>query len=468
MIPSIRTFLLINLLLSVTLITSFAVIANLFLEHKDVQIYLDEQLAFRAMNIQAFVSGCLKTEPQIKTIQSKINEVPGLTSAALKKVFPMSEQIQFQIWDANQKVILSSKESPTNISFKNLPKGFSDVWIDGEPWRFFVTADPDTNATVVVSEKYELREGLETHITRDSILIMLISYPFLGLLIWLIVGRGLDSLKKVASEVRNREPTYLEPVNTESVPAEIKPMIDELNELFHRLREAFEREKRFAADAAHELRTPLAALKAHAQVALKASTDEEKTAALRKVVVSVDRSTHVVQQLLTLSQMVPEASPTELVPVDLNKQAAEVIADLVPFAIAKNTEIELIAPETISPIMAFPTAINILIRNLVDNAIRYTPANSWVRVVISEDSESVILKVIDNGPGIPEELRERVFERFFRLLGNKSTGSGLGLGIVQQVAELNKAKVILDTPKTGQGLEVTVIFSKDQSNTKRL
>lgn len=465
MIPSIRTFLLINLLLSVTLITSFAVIANLFLEHKEVQNYLDQQLVLKALNTQAFMSGFLTKPAQLQQVQRKINTIQQQAIQILKSQFPSYEEIQFQVWDKQGQMILSSASAPIKSFYQSArPLGFSDRWIEEQPWRFFANYDPETGFTVVISEKYELREALETHITRDSIFIMLISYPFLGILIWLIVGRGLDSLKKIASEVRNREPSFLQPVDTESVPAEIKPMIDELNELFQRLVDAFEREKRFAADAAHELRTPLAALKAHAQVALKATLDEERNEALRKVLTGVDRSAHVVQQLLTLSQMVPEGAHGELVPVNLIKQATEVLADLAPLAIAKNTEIELISPETISSIAGFPTAINILIRNLVDNAIRYTPNGSLIRVMISEDDTHVILKVCDNGPGIPPELRERVFERFFRILGNKTTGSGLGLGIVQEIVELHKAEVSLSAPEQGTGLIVTVTFPKSVAN----
>lgn len=459
MIPSIRTFLIINLLLSVTLITSFAVIANLFLEHKQVQNHLDQQLALRALTVEALVSGYRK-ESKLQFVQGRIDQIPQVATTLFQNVngFPLHLNMQFQIWTKQGKVILHSYGVSPDASVSG-PPGFSDKWIKGELWRMYVYKDPQNDITIATAEKYSLREILETKITRDSIFVMLITYPFLGIMIWIIVGRGLDSLKKIASEVRYRAPSYLEPVNTEAVPSEIRPMIDELNELFQRLKDAFEREKRFAADAAHELRTPLAALKTQAQVALKATAEPERVNALRKVVASVDRSTHVVQQLLILSRMVPEAAQGELVPINLAKQAAEIVADLVPEALQKKTEIELIAPEFIQ-ILGIPTAINILIRNLVDNAVRYTPAGSLVRVSILEDAENVILKVADNGPGIPEELRHRVFERFFRVLGTQPTGSGLGLGIVQQIAELHNATVSLGQPPDGTGLEVTVVFHK--------
>jgi two-component system sensor histidine kinase QseC len=338
----------------------------------------------------------------------------------------------------------------------------STKWIDGQLWHVFTTYDKASGARVDVAERSDFREELEGRVTQDSIFIMLITYPFLGLLIWIIVGRGLDSIKQVTSEIRQRVPSYLEPVDLEAVPAEIKPLIDELNKLFKRLREAFEREKRFAADAAHELRTPLAALRAQTQVAIKATTEEEMRDALCKVLLGVDRSAHVVQQLLTLSRMVPQATIKEFESVNVVKQAKEVIADLAPVALDKNTEIELLAPDPNVFVMGYPTAISILIRNLVDNAIRYTPSGSLVKVLIYLEDQLLYLKVIDNGPGIPEELYNRVFERFFRILGNKTTGSGLGLGIVQQIAEIHDAEITLDKGENGKGLVVTVIFKQSQ------
>ncbi|MGB6976656.1 MAG: ATP-binding protein [Gammaproteobacteria bacterium] len=462
MTPSIRTFLLINLLLSATLVTSFAIIGNLFLEHRDLQSHLDLQLLMGAHNIQAFLS----SNPQqyeLDTIQAHINHPPSLNdlgkSDQQHAFEALYQNIQFQVWNKQGQVILHSFHTP-EIPLSNTQIGFTKQRIKGQPWRILTSHDPQTGLTVAIAQRYDFREELEGRIIRDSIIIMLLTYPALGLLIWLIVGRGLESIRKVASEVKHRAPTYLEPVSLHEVPSEIKPLVDELNHLFIRLHNAFDREKRFAADAAHELRTPLAGLKTQAQVALKATNNEERKAALEKVIVGVDRSTHVVHQLLILSRMVPEALDTELTPVNLVKQATDVIADLVPEALKKDTDIELVAPDTPVMIKGSPVAISILLRNLVHNAIHYTPPGSFVKVVIHEQLQGIVVKVIDNGPGIPEELRERVFERFFRILGSRATGSGLGLGIVQQVAEVHNAQLSLGTPENGKGLEVTVIFPK--------
>lgn len=463
MTPSIRTFLLINLLLSITLITSLAIIGNLFLEHKDLQKHLNAQLTVGALTIQAFVSDDIKRR-NLNIIQNEINSLPHIAERYYendhKKIFsPTYELIQFQIWDKEDKLVLHSSTAPKK-PLSNGKSGFSTKWIDGQLWHVFTTYDKSSSLRVDVAERSDFREELEGRVTQDSIFIMLITYPFLGLLIWIIVGRGLDSIKQVTSEIRQRVPSYLEPVDLEAVPTEIKPLIDELNKLFKRLREAFEREKRFAADAAHELRTPLAALRAQTQVALKAVNEQDMRDALGKVLVGVDRSAHVVQQLLTLSRMVPQATIKEFEKVNVVKQAKDVIADLAPVALEKNTEIELIASDGSAVIMGYPTAIAILIRNLVDNAIRYTPNGSLVKVSIYAKNDQVYLKVLDNGPGIPEELRGRVFERFFRVLGNKTMGSGLGLGIVQQIAEIHDAQITLNAAEVGTGLEVTVIFTK--------
>jgi len=466
MTPSIRTFLLINLLLSVTLITSLAIIGNLFLAHKDIQTQLDAQLIRTAFRMQAFFSD-YKTGKSLSTIQLSLNsrikpdEVLKDTDAPLSDAaIEAQNTLEFQIWDREGKLILHSYKAP-EIPLSSGKTGLSTLWLDGHSWRVNTVYDRKNNLTYMVAERSNYRQQLENQLTQDSIFIMLVTYPFLGFLIWVIVGRGLDTLKRVAREVRHRAPSNLKPVDIESVPSEIEPLVTELNSLFVRLQEAFHREKRFTADAAHELKTPLAALSTQTQVALRADTTEDRNQALLKVLAGVNRSTHVVQQLLTLSRMVPEAMIAEPTLVSIKRQASDVAALIAPEAIAKNIELELIAPETKTLMLGNATSINILIRNLVDNAIRYTQEGGTVTIDIHENKDNVELHVIDDGPGIPEELRERVFERFFRMIGNQTTGSGLGLGIVQQIARLHNAEINLKTPKDGVGLEVEVIFPKD-------
>lgn len=469
MSSSIRTFLLINLLLCVTLITSLAIIGNLFLEHHNLQAHLDTQLSTTGLIIQAFTEDNVLQGNEIREVQENINKLPeqieSLISKAdpkARKSFATKERIQFQIWDNQGNLLISSEGAPKK-PFAVGKSGFSDKVVHAVPWRVFTTYSIVSGYRVEVAERYNVRKELEGRITQDSVFVMLITYPFLGLLVWIIIGRGLDSIKKVTREIRRRAPTHLAPLEFVGVPKEIQPFIDELNELFLRLREGFEREKRFAADAAHELKTPLAALRTYSQLAMKSKTEDERNAALEKIISSVKRSTHIVQQLLTLSRMVPEASLSELQDLDLRAIATEIISDLVPKAVKKDTEIEFVAQEDAVEMQGSETAIGILVRNLVDNAIRYTPAGSSVKVEVMQRPNSAVLIVTDNGPGIPKELRARVFERFFRVLGTSASGSGLGLGIVQQIAQLHKARVILDTPESGQGLEVTVVFPRSLS-----
>lgn len=452
--PSIRKFLLINLLLTITLTTYVTLVGNYYIDQKEIQKHLDLLMSQYAFSLQALMSHD-EIPQSYKFIQKRLNEIPAL---AKNFVDIQESNYQILIWSKDGKLLLHSANAP-HLASAHSRQGFGDVYADGKPWRVFSLTDDRSPYNISVLEGYDIRNDLAQRITRDDIYVMLITYPLCGLLIWVIIGRGLNILRRVANEVANRAPSHLIPVDIEHVPVEIKPLIDELNRLFLRLQLAIEREKRFSGDAAHELRTPLAALKTQTQVALKASDPVELRHILLNVITGVDRCTHVVQQLLTLSKLAPEADTiNDSINVNLVKLTAEVVAQLAPIALDKHVEIVLEAERENIAVMGNVTALSILVRNLVDNAIRYTPSGGAVMVVIVTLSDSVVLKVIDNGPGIPPELRERVFERFFRVLGNTAPGSGLGLAIVQQIARLHNAQVELATPEFGTGLEVRVYF----------
>lgn len=471
MTPSIRTFLLINLFLSVTLITSLSIIGNLVLSHKDIQKQLDTQLIHMAVGVEALLSVELEKK-DISKIQQNLLESRSKYGSFLIPAYPINPSIrnnpiktdnhnffiEFQVWDENQHLLLRTPDSPL-IAFSDGKTGLANITINNQTWRVYTVPAHDHRYTLMIAEHLNYRQALENRLTQDSIYIMLLSYPFLALLIWFIVGKALHILKKVTREVSHRAPSYLEPFDLTSVPAEIIPLVAALNRLFKRLKDAFEREKRFTGDAAHELKTPLAAISAQAQAALRAGSEGNRQT-LIKILEGVNRSNHVIQQLLTLSRMVPEATTQDMVEFKLAREVTDIAAMLAPEAINKNIELEFLNPDSTATIWGNATAIGILIRNLIDNAIRYTPNDGWVKVDIRENEKQVVLVVTDSGPGIPPELRERVFERFYRILGNKSPGSGLGLGIVQQIAHLHGAEVILLTPESGVGLEVQVVFVK--------
>ncbi|MBN9231387.1 MAG: sensor histidine kinase N-terminal domain-containing protein [Legionella sp.] len=460
---SIRKFLLFNLLLAITITTTLTAIGNYYLDQKDIQDHLDTLMAVSALSYQALLGDDLHQRPLVK-IQDTLDKIPQRIDTFYQKRFLNNDppenymdKFNFQVWTNGGRLLLHSSTAP-KIPLTSELDGFSDKKIAGQDWRVFTTYNDKAGIRTVLAERYDTRNELGHRIAQDDLYIMLLTFPLSGLLIWIIIGRGLDSLDKVAEEVANRAPSHLEPVNLEEVPEEIKPVIDELNKLFYRLKEGFEREKRFAADAAHELRTPLAALKTQAQVALHTRDLDEKNKALQKLIASVNRSTHIVQQLLTMSRLVPEAAQIdEKDEVQLSRLIREILAMLAPTALEKHIDLEFITDQEQLMLYCNATAIGILVRNLVDNAIRYCNEHGHIIVRLNKDaSDEVIFEVADNGPGIPPELRTRVFERFFRVLGNKSPGSGLGLAIVQQICDLHGGRVELDTPSEGTGLIVRV------------
>lgn len=449
MIKSIRYFLLISLLISITLASAINGIGNYLLDEQVVQPYLDAQLVrFSSLIEILYQSTSANSQVRSDIINYLLNKQPMT-----------GQKFLFQVWDKNNQLVMHSPNQ-FNIDLKDVELGFSDRMINQNDWRIYSVYDNKTQVKIIVAELYNLRRELADDIARSNANILLITYPVFGILVWVIISFALRSVSRVTAEISNRASTFLEPVRLTEIPVEIKPLVAELNQLFIRLKLAFERNKRFAADAAHELRTPLAALKTNVQVALKADNEADRNKALEKVIESVDRSSHVVAQLLTLSRLGEEEALTDLKPFDLHKLATEIVAYLAPDAFEKNIEIEL-APSPPQPlILGNDTAIGILIRNVVDNAIRYTPAGGQVSVAIIDDGQSIILRTTDTGTGIPPELRERVFERFYRILGTKTLGSGLGLAIVHQIATLHRAKISLSTPPNGVGLQFDVAFPK--------
>jgi len=469
MFKSIRGFLLLNLLITIILVSGLSALGDYYLSEKLVRKHMDAMLTQMGYSFAALISHNLNKdnlalmETDLSLIQQQKHYFYYLSDNPIRIDTEKKRLYYFQLSDKNNHLLLHSRGAD-QLDFKQAKPGLENFHTFDQKWRVFKLTDQQNGLTFIVAEPYNVRDQLLKDIALNNLYLMLFVIPLATLFIWLILGRGFSRLAEITNEVSNRAPSYLEPVDLEGVPQEITPLINAINKLFIRLHEAFQREKRFTADAAHELRTPLAALKTQAQVALKTQNAEERQLVLENLVHSVDRMVHVVQQLLTLSRLVPEAvSIYEMVKVNLSKLAPEIIAQLVPMAIDKNIEIGLEAPEEAIYIQGNLTGISILIRNLVDNALRYTPPNGQVTVELKQTENAIVLTVTDTGPGIAEELRARVFERFFRIIGATASGSGLGLAIVKQIADLHQAKISLHTPETHNGLKIVVSFSKNNN-----
>lgn len=362
--------------------------------------------------------------------------------------------LAFQIWEGDELVLRSEGAPNLGVPAQD---GYQNLVLEDHNWRTFTTRSSDRQFTVWVGERFYLRDNLTNEITWDMLFPLVLGVPLLAVAIGWGVGRGLVPLRRVAAAVARRSPSNLQPVDMRKVPAELNVVIETLNGLLRSLSEAFERERRFTADAAHEIRTPLAGIKTHAQVALRQGNDGQRRQAMEEVIQGVDRTTRLVDQLLTLARLDHQALEKDFHEIDLGSIAADVIAALDPDAAGKRISVSLMSAAH-DRLRGNPVALSMMIRNLVDNAIRYTPDGGAVQVETGTDDGHPLVSVTDNGPGVPEEERTRVFDRFYRGSRVAPYGCGLGLSIVRRVADLHGASVSLGASPAGHGLQVRIVF----------
>jgi two-component system OmpR family sensor kinase len=283
--------------------------------------------------------------------------------------------------------------------------------------------------------------------------------PILMLVVWWVISGSLEPVARVRKQLASRQADDLSPVSDAGLPDEVRPLVQELNLLFGRVRTAFDTQQNFVADAAHELRTPLAALKLQVQ-SLERSDSRADSLDARKLAISrlsagIERATRLVEQLLVLARQEANEAPRQ--PVELAGLARRAVADLI--GVAQNKHIDLgLQRDDAGTVEAQPEALMILLRNLVDNAIKYTPSGGTVDVSVAAEQGALSVSVEDSGPGIPPEERERVFDRFYRVPGSDAAGSGLGLAIIKAIAERHGATLSLGESRRLGGLEATVRF----------
>jgi two-component system OmpR family sensor kinase len=359
-------------------------------------------------------------------------------------------RVLVQIWDpAFDRPYSSRIASPLP---RQSAEGYATVEHEGRSWRIYTALS--SKQTIQVGQPTKLRTELAALTAARLLLPVLAILPLLGLLGWWIVGRGLAPLGALADALARRAPTSLDTLPVMESPVEVQPLVHSLNDLLARLGDAFDTQRRFAADAAHELRTPLTALTLQIQLARRAESPEERAIALDRLEHGVKRSTRLVQQLLTMARLDPDAARPAAT-VDLAALAAAVIDERKALAEQQRIAVSLTArPVTMA---GQEDGLRILLTNLVDNALRYTPAGGSVLVRVWPDGDQARIEVSDTGPGIAEEERERVFDRFYRGRNAPAGGSGLGLAIVRQVATLHGGSIVLDESPSG-GLLVSARF----------
>jgi two-component system sensor histidine kinase QseC len=339
------------------------------------------------------------------------------------------------------------------------PEGFHEARAAGREWRVFSFTEPETGLLIQAAERLDVRGELVGDITRNALLPLLAALPALGLMLWFSIGHALAPLARLAAAVARRAPGDMAPVADGDAPREVQPLLAALNRLFARQQFRLARERRFTADAAHELRTPLAALRVQAQVAQGAASPGARDHALARILEGVDRATHQVEQLLALARA-DHAAGLLPQPLDLAALARDTVQLLAPWALSRGVTLECDC-RAAPAVHGEAAALASLLRNLTDNAVRYGGSGGVVRVRVLSGvaGAGAVLEVEDAGPGIPQGERARVLERFHRGVdATGQPGSGLGLSIVQRVAEAHGARLELEAGAEGGGLCVRVHF----------
>ena len=366
-----------------------------------------------------------------------------------------ARRVAFQVWHEGR-LVLRSPSAPTD-PLTTLDQGFETRRVGDEEWRIHVARGGKSDIRVFVAEQTASRNSILWALLRSMLWPMALALPLLALLAWWAVRHGLLPLQRLSAGLAGRAPEALDDVQLDDPPAEMQPLVAALNGLFARIAALLESERRFTADAAHELRTPITAIRAQAQVALGADGSAERRHALLATLEGCDRATRLVEQLLTLARL--DAAPaTPTTPVDLGRVARRVVADLAGGALVRDQSIELDAPEPCE-LPVDETLLAVLLRNLVDNAIRYSPAGSRIRIAATRTAAHTVLRVEDSGPGLTEAQRARLGERFFRVLGTDQPGSGLGWSIAQRIAAVQGATLSASRSEALGGLAVTATWA---------
>ena len=389
--------------------------------------------------------------------------LPTAASAILR--YDETDEIFFQVRGPRNEVLAGDKGMPpVDRDEFTAPRTvyFADEIVRGREIRAAYTFLEFTGAAgpvlVQVGETLDKRTKLANEIINGVLLSQILLVPVFLFLVWYGLTQGIAPLNKLQNKIRGRKPQDLSPIDPNEAPEEVRPFILAINDLMARLSQSLRAQQRFVADAAHQMRTPLAGLKTQAEFALRETDRGEIEHSMRQIAASADRASHMVNQLLALARAESDV-PVAMVMLDLNELTANATREWVPQALAKSIDLGFEPCDEPAVVEGNATLLRELVANLVDNALRYTPAGGRVTVRV-RCTRLVTLEVEDNGIGIEEHERDLVFERFYRVLGTRTEGSGLGLAIVREVAELHRGRASVAPNLADRGTVFRVVLPR--------
>ncbi len=427
---SLRYRLLLVLLSAITVTTVIATGATYYWARHEIDQLLDYQLRQQAL-----------------AMRDKANM---LGTVVVPEPDPEQDFV-IQAWDwRGQRVYLSHRDV---VLPRSQALGYANIRAEGRDWRVYAVT---LGAHLVqIAQPMDLRRQLAAQAALKILYPLLAVLPALALLVWWLVGRVLAPLRQLADTIGARDASRLTPLATSGLPLEARLMVEALNDLIARLQQALARQREFMADAAHELRTPLTALQLQTQLLARAQAPDDQREAITALTAGVQRSTHLVERLLAYARLDADSAESAWPMVDLTELARACVHELEPRAAQAGISLHVaLAPQAL--LEGNPAGLRSLLLNLLDNAVRYTPAQGTVAVDLTTESTALVLQVTDSGPGIPPAERERVFDRFYRIPGTPAQGSGLGLAIVKRVVELHGGEIQVGTGPGGVGAKFIV------------
>ncbi|MCB1598894.1 MAG: ATP-binding protein [Lysobacterales bacterium] len=456
---SLRRLLLVALLLTIGVAAAISTLLSYAASRNEAKELFDAKLAQSARVLQALVGHRLdQMQAQTKAVVVSVPELDiegDGDDLATDDGHAYETKLAFLVYAENGARLLQSNNAPAEFSKPERP-GFARQRLGDTIWRTFALHRAG-GRWYLVAERDDIRSELAAEIAVGTALPPLLALPIIAVLIVLVVNRATRFIARVADEVEARPADQLHPIDVKAAPQELTGLIQSINRLFLRVQATLEHEKRFTADAAHELRTPISAIKLHAQNLAEGKDQAARDASSRGLRAGIDRCERLVSQLLELARLERGALKLEAQSLDLGAVIRQVIADLAPEAHRRNIELAF-SGDSSCLVSGDPVLLAVLARNLIENAIRHGPAEAAVDIALQRERASVLLLVEDQGPGIDQRQRELVFHRFHREPDATGPGSGIGLSIVRRVAELHKASIELGEGSGGKGLRVQVRF----------